>query len=73
MNVVIERTQAKYRNARERANYSIFDIELHLKTLAWEGLIWCLKDMIDLTEAEKVLIDHYLLKCREVQVYDNAS
>ncbi|MCH1627221.1 hypothetical protein [Fredinandcohnia quinoae] len=73
MNVVIERSQRKYRNARESACYSIFDIESLLKTFAKEGLLWCLQDMFDLTEAEKILIGHYLLKHRELQVYDNAS
>jgi hypothetical protein len=70
---MIERTRTKYRNAREGVCYCIFDIESLLKTLACEGLIWCLQDMFDLTEAEKILIEHYLLEYREVQVYDNAS
>ncbi|WP_337017089.1 hypothetical protein [Oceanobacillus massiliensis] len=73
MNDVIESTQTKYRLTRERACYSIFDIESLLKTLACEGLLWCLQDMFDLTEAEKTLIEHYLLEHREIQVYDNAS
>ncbi|WP_071396608.1 hypothetical protein [Bacillus tuaregi] len=73
MNILVDRTQTKYRDAREKSCYNILDIEYLLKTLACEGLIWCLQGIFDLTEAEKVLIDHYLLKYREVQVYDNAS
>lgn len=70
MNVLVQRTQEKYRNARERANNSITDIQLMLKDLAWEGLIWCIQDMYDLTEAEGILIRHYLYEHREKQAYD---
>lgn len=73
MNIIVERTQMKYKNARERACYSVFDIEFLLKTLAWDGLIWCLQDMLDLTDSERILINYYLHEYREVQVYDNAS
>lgn len=70
MNILVERTRMKYRNNRERVNYSIFDIEFSLKTLAWEGLIWTLQGMEDLTEAEGILINHYLKEYRENQEYD---
>lgn len=70
MNVTVERTRMKYRNERERACYNIFDIEFALKILAWEGLIWCLQEMPDLTKAEVILINHYLKKYRKNQVYD---
>lgn len=73
MNVLVERTRMKYRNNREQVNYSIFDIELSLKTLAWEGLIWTLQGMEDLTEAEEVLIRYYLHEYRENQEYDDVS
>lgn len=69
MNIVVERTRMKYRGVREKASYSIFDIEFHLETLAWEGLIWSLQNMPDLTKAEEILIDHYLNKYREHQIY----
>lgn len=71
MNVVVERTRMKYRSIRERACYSIFDIEFALKTIAWEGLIWCLQEMPDTTKAEEVLINYYLYEFRENQIYDD--
>lgn len=71
MNMILERTRMKYRGIRESAFYSILDIEFALKTLSWEGLIWCLKNMQNLTEAEKILISHYLSQHRENQVYDD--
>jgi hypothetical protein len=71
MNILVERTRIKYRNARERAYYNIMDIEFLLKTLALEGFIWCLKDMPDMTNAEEILINHYLDEYRENQVYDS--
>lgn len=67
---MVQRTQTKYRNNRERANYSIFDIESLLKALALEGLIWTLHGMEDLTETEEVLIRHYFNEYRDKQVYD---
>lgn len=70
MNISVERTRMKYRINRERVNYSIFDIEFSLKTLAWEGLIWTLQGMEDLTNAEEILINHYLKEYRENQEYD---
>lgn len=70
MNIVVERTRMKYRDARERACYNIFDIEFLLKTLAWEGLIWCLQGIPDMTKAEEILINFYLNEFRENQVYD---
>lgn len=70
MNILVERTRMKYRNNRERVNYSIFDIEFSLTTLAWEGLIWTLQGMEDLTNAEEILINHYLKEYRENQEYD---
>jgi hypothetical protein len=71
MNILVERTRIKYRNARERACYNIMDIEYHLKTLALEGLIWTLQNMSDMTCAEEILINHYLNEYREKQVYDD--
>jgi hypothetical protein len=68
--MLVERTRTKYRNAREQACYSIMDIEFVLKLLAFEGVVWCLQDMCDLTKAEKILINHYLNEFRENQVYD---
>lgn len=73
MNTLVERTRKKYRDSRERANYSIFDIENLLKTLAEEGLIWCLQEMNDQTESETFLIRHYLNENREKQVYDYST
>lgn len=71
MNIVVQRTRMKYRNVRERACYNIMDIEYHLKMLAWEGLIWCLQDMPDMTKAEEILINNFLNEYREYQVYDD--
>ncbi|MFC5732556.1 hypothetical protein [Cytobacillus gottheilii] len=71
MNILVKRTRIKYRNARERACYNIMDIEYHLKTLACDGLIWCLQEMPDTSQAEEILISHYLHKYREIQVYDD--
>lgn len=71
MNIVVERTRMKYRGIRERASYSIFDIEYHLKILAIEGLIWCIQGMPDLSKGEEILINFYLNKFRESQVYDD--
>lgn len=70
LNIIVERTRMKYRNERERACYSIFDIEFALKSIAWEGLLWCIQDMPDLTRAEAILINHYLNEYRENQVFD---
>lgn len=70
MNVVVERTRMKYRSIRERACYSIFDIEYTLRILAEEGTLWTLKEMPDMTNSEGVLIDYYLDLHREKQVYD---
>lgn len=71
MNIVVERTRMKYRNERELTCYSIIDIEDQMKTLAWEGLIWCLQGMPDMSKAEEILINYYLYQFREYQVYDN--
>lgn len=70
MNIIVKRTQMKYRNQREQGNYNIFDIEHLLKALSKEGLIWCLSEMPDLTQAEEVLIRHFLTQYQNVQVYD---
>ncbi|MFD1173940.1 hypothetical protein [Oceanobacillus picturae] len=72
MSPLIRRTRMKYRNERERVNYSIFDIEFALKTLAMEGIIWTLQEMKDLTDTEHVLIKYLLNEFRQEQVYDNA-
>ncbi|MDF1510664.1 hypothetical protein PZE06_21245 [Robertmurraya sp. DFI.2.37] len=71
MNIVVERTRMKYRNVRERAYYNIIDIEYHLKSVAIEGLIWCLQDMPDMTKAEEILINNFLDEYREYQEYDD--
>ncbi|MFE8698286.1 hypothetical protein ACFYKT_18340 [Cytobacillus sp. FJAT-53684] len=73
MNILVDRTRMKYRNARERDCYNIMDIEYHLKALAWEGLIWCLQEMPDKSKAEGILIKYYLNEYRENQVYDDIS
>lgn len=70
MNMIVERTRTKYRKTREQACYSIMDIEFTLKSLAFEGVVWCLQDMLDLTKGEEVLINHFLKEHRENQVYD---
>lgn len=71
MNEVIAQIQKKFRENRELTNYSIFDIEISLKELADRGLIWVLKDLRDISDAEKILIDHYLNEYRAKQIYDN--
>lgn len=70
MNMNVEKTRTKYRNAREQACYSIMDIEFTLKQMAFEGGVWCLQEMQDLSEGEKILINNYLTEYREKQVYD---
>lgn len=70
MNIQVERTRMKYSSAREKGNYCLFDIEFMLKTLAWEGNLWTLKGMSNLTKAEEILIEYYLNKYRENQVYE---
>ncbi|MBD8069759.1 four helix bundle protein [Bacillus sp. PS06] len=71
MNQVITQIQQKYRENRELKNYSIFDIDISLKELADRGLIWVLKDLKDMSDGEKILIDHYLNEYRANQIYDN--
>lgn len=70
MNILVERTRTKYRNAREQTCYSIMDIEFTLKQMALEGVVWCLKEMQDLSEGENILINNNLTEYREKQVYD---
>jgi hypothetical protein len=70
MNMVVERTRTKYRNAREQACYSIMDIEFILKTMAIDGIVWCLNEMPDLSEGEKILINFYQNEFREYQIFD---
>lgn len=70
MSLVVERTRNKYRNERERGSYDIFSMEYSLRMYAWEGLIWCLKDMPDLTIAEQLLINYFLKEYEDNQVYD---
>lgn len=62
--------QQEYRDDREQSNYSIIDIERQLRENAENGVIWVLKGMGDVCDAEKVLIDHYLSKYRTIQIYD---
>jgi four helix bundle protein len=71
LNEVITHIQQKYRENRELNVYSIFDIEFSLKELAGRGLIWVLKDLKDISDAEKILINHYLIEYRANQIYDN--
>lgn len=71
MNILVDRTIKKYRFQRELANYSIIDIQNLLRTLSEEGLIWCLKNMPDLTDGEEILINHFLNLHQNLQVYDN--
>jgi hypothetical protein len=70
MNPKIEEVQLAYRSSRSAANYSIFDLENILKELADAGVIWMLQGMKDLTDAESILIKHYLYEKRELQNYD---
>lgn len=70
MNSIVNRIQEEYRQKRELSNYSIFDIEAVLKNLAESGLIWVLKDMRDICEAERILIEKYLYDYRAKQIYD---
>lgn len=71
MNEIVAQTQGWYRNEREMSNYSIMDTGNKLKYLAEKGLIWILKDMNDITEFEKIVIDSYLNKYRANQIHDN--
>ena len=71
MNEIAERTQESYRKERERVSYSVLDIEVYLKNLAEDGLIWVLKEMRDISEIEKITIEYYLNKYRANQIYDN--
>ncbi|MDY0407399.1 four helix bundle protein [Paracerasibacillus soli] len=73
MNETVEQIQDWYRNERELSNYSIIDVEDKLKYLAEKGLIWILKDMKDINELEKIVIDSFLNKYRANQVYDNLN
>lgn len=73
MNEVAYREQNNYRQKREEICYSIMDIEEYYKAIAKRGLIWILKDMQDLCEAERILIDYYLVQERENQIYDDLS
>lgn len=70
MNGIVEKKQQEYREKRELSNYSIFDIETCLEEFAKRGIIWILKDLSDLSNAEKILIEHYLNEYRTNQVYD---
>jgi len=67
---MVKEVQSKFKLATEDANYSIFDIECLLKQLAAEGVIWMIKPMKNLTEAETILVDYYLNEKREIQIYD---
>lgn len=70
MNPMVQEVQSTYRKARANTNYSIFDIESCLQQLAAKGVIWMVQKMKDLTEAESILINHYLSENREHQIYD---
>lgn len=71
MNNTTLKTQKRYRKEREQINFSIIDLNELYKKIAEEGLLWTLKDMKDLCEAETILINHYLNKYRSLQTYDN--
>lgn len=71
MNETVARVQEEYRNFRELTSFNIFDLESKLLQLADEGKIWMIKEMKpDLTEAEEILINHYLSEKWELQNYD---
>ncbi|ADU28498.1 four helix bundle protein [Evansella cellulosilytica] len=70
-NNIVNQIQREYRRNRELSNYSIFDIEASLKNLAEKGIIWVLKDLRDICEAEEILIEKYLHDYRANQIYDN--
>ncbi|MCM3443715.1 four helix bundle protein [Metabacillus halosaccharovorans] len=71
MNKIVEQIQQDYRKKRELSNHSIYDIEGSLKELAEKGIIWVLKDLGDICEAEEILIEKYLHVYRANQIYDN--
>lgn len=71
MNKIVEQIQQDYRKKRELSNHSIYDIEGSLKELAEKGIIWVLKDLGDICEAEEILIEKYLHVYRTNQIYDN--
>lgn len=71
MNEIVGQIQESYRAERIRVSYCVFDIGAYLKNLAEKGFIWILKEMKDLSDAEKILIDHYLIEYRANQIYDN--
>lgn len=70
MNETVARVQEEYREFRELSSYNIFDLESKLVQLAESGAIWMVQGIKDLTEAEAILIDHYLSEKRELQIYD---
>ncbi|MGN8843004.1 four helix bundle protein [Niallia sp. HCP3S3_B10] len=71
MNEQVKRIQQEYKRKRELSNYSILDIEVRLKELAEKGVIWVLKDVGGICEAEEILIEKYLHNYRANQIYDN--
>ena len=71
MNDFVTKIQEKYLRSREESNYTIFAIEEILEELAKEGVIWCIKDMTNLTLGEDMLISFFLFKNREKQIYDS--
>ncbi|MBS4220064.1 hypothetical protein KHA96_17265 [Bacillus sp. FJAT-49711] len=73
MNEAVARTQMEYREFRELVSFSIFDIQSKLVQLADEGKAWMIQEMENLSEAETILMNHYLNEKREQQNYDSAQ
>lgn len=71
MKNIVKQIQKSYQAERIGVSYCIFDIGTYLNNLAEKGFIWILKEMKDLSDAEKILIDHYLKEYRANQIYDN--
>lgn len=71
MNEIVEQIQESYRAERIRVSYCVFDIGAYLNDLAEKGLIWVLKDQKNISNPEKILIEHYLNEYRANQIYDN--
>lgn len=71
MNNIVEQIQKSYQAERIRVSYCVYDIGTYLKDLAEKGLIWVLKDQKNISDPEKILIEHYLNEYRANQTYDN--
>ncbi|MFB1082489.1 hypothetical protein [Jeotgalibacillus sp. JSM ZJ347] len=71
MKNVIEDIQNNYRSERLNVCFSIMDVELILLSYAEAGMIWCLSEMLDLTLMESLMIEHFTIKYRHQQLYDD--